>query len=95
VAFGELPDHAQDDERALAADMKLLLGLMRADENEDPLPYSCRFAATRQGWPVTQHKRASRILGRLDRWDVVKCVGVETRITKFGRAVKLYDAPKD
>lgn len=90
VALGELPAGASDAMRAVAADVRLLLGLRLAVDDDRPLPYSTRFCAERCG--LRDQAQASRVLRALERVGVVKCAGtLEPRGKPDG--TKLYQAP--
>jgi hypothetical protein len=69
VALGELPTGASKAMRAVAEDVRLLLGLRRAVDWFEPLPYSTRFCAERCGLYDQAH--ASRVMRALERVGVV------------------------
>lgn len=76
VALGELPKRATADHRSVADDLRLLIGLRRADGDSRALPYSTAFCASRMGWDGPAAKpKASRILNQLARWGVIDCPG--------------------
>jgi hypothetical protein len=87
--LGELPPDATSDMRAVAVDMRLLLGLRRAVGEKRPLAYSCRFAADRCG--LTK-EAASRTIRALEAAGVVDCVD-EAPSRGRRRGLKLYAAP--
>jgi len=60
VQLGELPAAAGKDERRVAEDMALLIGLRLAVDDRRPLPYSTTFAAGRMGWTAKGRPDASR-----------------------------------
>jgi len=74
VELGPMPDDADMDMRAIAEDVRYLLALNAAAGERRPLPYSCRFAADRKGWPGG-YKRASRAIRRLMDAGVIERAG--------------------
>jgi hypothetical protein len=90
VALGGLPAGASEAMRDVAADIRLLLGLRLAVDEDRPLPYSARFCAERCG--LRDHGQASRVLRALEQAGVVQCVGtLKPRGKPDG--TKLYQAP--
>jgi hypothetical protein len=90
VELGELPAGASLAMHKVAADIRLLLGLRLAVDEDRPLPYSARFCAERCG--LRDHGQASRVLRALERAGVVECAGrLDTRGKPDG--TKLYQAP--
>jgi hypothetical protein len=77
--------------RRVAADIRLLLGLRLAVDDDRPLPYSTRFCAGRCGLHDQAH--ASRVLRQLEQAGVVECA--ET-LKPRGKpdGTKLYQAPR-
>jgi hypothetical protein len=63
VVLGELPEDASAGMAAVAEDVRLLIGLRLAVDEDRPLPYSARFASERLGW--SNPSRANRVLRRL------------------------------
>jgi hypothetical protein len=90
VPLGELPAGASPAMRKVAADIRLLLGLRRAVDWYDPLPYATRFCAER--CELYDQAHASRVLRALERAGVVKCAGA---LTPRGKpdGTKTYEAP--
>jgi hypothetical protein len=79
-----------DATHAVAADIRLLLGLRLAVNEDRPLPYSTRFCAER--CRLRDHRHASRVLRALERTGVVICAGtMKPRGKPDG--TKLYAAP--
>jgi hypothetical protein len=73
VHLGKLPRMAPENERLVAADIALLIGLRRAVGETRPLIYSRGFLCERMGWDKGHSKStADRILKRLLRWGVVE-----------------------
>lgn len=90
VRLGELPPNASPAMRDVAGDIRLLIGLRLAVDEDRPLPYSTRFCAERCG--LRDQAQASRVLRALERVGVVKCAGtLEPRGKPDG--TKLYQAP--
>ena len=90
VELGERPAGASPAMQTVAADIRLLLGLRLAVDDDRPLPYSARFCAER--CELRDHGQASRVLRALERAGVVKCVGaLDPRGKPDG--TKLYAAP--
>jgi hypothetical protein len=103
VKLGTLPpagQHARDFRgravlvteamHAVAADIRLLLGLRQAVDEDRPLPYSTRFCAERCG--LRHHGHAGRVLRRLEAIGIVKVAGsMKPRGKPDG--TKLYEAP--
>jgi hypothetical protein len=91
VELGELPAGASRAMQKVAADVRLLLGLRLAVDEDRPLPYSARFCAER--CPLLRdHRQASRVLRQLVRAGVIECVGaLKPRGKPDG--TKLYQAP--
>jgi hypothetical protein len=74
----------------VAADIRLLLGLRLAVDEQRPLPYSSRFCAER--CRLRDHRQASRALRSLEQIGAVECVGkLKPRGQPHG--TKLYQAP--
>ena len=90
VELGPLPAKASPAMRKVAADIRLLLGLRLAVDDDRPLPYSARFCAER--CELHDQAHASRVLRALERDGVVRCVG---RLDPRGKpdGTKLYQAP--
>jgi hypothetical protein len=94
VRLGEFP--AGDDDRRVADDMRLLMGLRLAVGEDRPLPYSARFAAWRMGWILSDGQpnamRASRAIRRLCGAGVIFCTGT---LSAHGRpyGTKTYAPP--
>lgn len=95
VVLGALLGHAGEDDRRVADDLRLLLGLRYADGDFRPLPYSVRFCCARMGWPEDRPMKVSRILNRLERWRVINCTGTLTRQPGAAYATKTYEPPSD
>jgi hypothetical protein len=76
--------------RDVAADIRLLLGLRLAVDEDRPLPYSTRFCAERCG--LRYHTQASRVLRQLVDAGVVELAGVMPARGKRD-GTKLYAAP--
>jgi hypothetical protein len=75
----------------VADDIRLLLGLRLAVNEDRPLPYSAAFCAERCG--LRDKRQASRVLRALERIGVVQCTGtMEPRGKPDG--TKLYAAPQ-
>jgi hypothetical protein len=90
VELGELPAGASKAMRDVAADVRLLLGLRLAADEDRPLPYSTRFCAQRCG--LRNHREASRVLHQLVQAGVLERAGeLKPRGQPFG--TKLYRAP--
>jgi hypothetical protein len=64
VKLGELPRDATRDMRAVAAEVRLLMGLRWAVGDRRPLPLAAKFVARRQGWR-SNHHRARRAIRAL------------------------------
>ena len=76
--------------RRVARDIRLLLGLRLAVDDDRPLPYSTRFCAERCG--PHDHGHASRVLRTLVATRVIRYVeSMEPR--GKGDGTKLYAAP--
>jgi hypothetical protein len=76
--------------QTVAADIRLLLGLRLAVDEDRPLPYSTRFCAERCG--LHDQAQASRVLRALERVGVVERAGtLDPRGKPDG--TKLYQAP--
>jgi len=90
VALGELPTGASVAMRRVADDIRLLLGLRLAVDEDRPLPYSTRFCAERCGLHDQAH--ASRVLRQLEQAGVIERGGT---LTPRGKpdGTKLYRAP--
>ena len=74
----------------VAADIRLLLGLRLAVDEQKPLPYSTRFCAER--CRLRDHRQASRALRSLEQLGVVECAGkLKSRGQPYG--TKTYAAP--
>jgi hypothetical protein len=90
VALGELPAGASRAMHEVAADIRLLIGLRLAVDEDRPLPYSTRFCAERCGLHDQAH--ASRVLRQLEQAGVVERAGtLDPRGKPDG--TKLYQAP--
>jgi hypothetical protein len=90
VTLGELPADASPAMRKVAEDIRLLLGLRLAVDDDRPLPYSTRFCAERCGLHDQGH--ASRVLRRLVEAGVIRHVeSLEPRGKRDG--TKAYAAP--
>ena len=90
VQLGELPADASKAMRRVAEDIRLLLGLRLAVDEDRPLPYSTRFCAERCGLRDPAH--ASRVLHQLVDAGVLESAGtLKPRGMPFG--TKLYRAP--
>ena len=90
VELGELPADASPAMRKVAADIRLLLGLRLAVDDDRPLPYSTRFCAERCGLHDQGH--ASRVLRALEQTGVIERAGtLDPRGKPDG--TKLYLAP--
>ena len=90
VELGELPTGASPAMRKVAADIRLLLGLRLAVDDDRPLPYSTRFGAERCGLHDQAH--ASRVLRALVEAGVIRYVeSLDPRGKPDG--TKLYAAP--
>ena len=76
--------------RDVAADLRLLLGLRLAVDEDRPLPYATRFCAERCG--LRHHTQASRVLRKLVDAGVVELAGAMPARGK-GDGTKLYQAP--
>jgi hypothetical protein len=75
----------------VADDIRLLLGLRLAVNEDRPLPYSARFCSKRCG--LRDERQASRVLRALERVGVIECVGtMKPRCKPDG--TKLYAAPQ-
>jgi hypothetical protein len=90
VRLGELPATATPTMRRLAENIRLLIGLRLAVDEDRPLPYSTRFCAERCG--LRHHTQASRILRQLVEAGVVEPAGAMPPRGK-GDGTKLYRAP--
>lgn len=90
VELGELPVGASRAMQKVATDLRLLIGLRLAVDEDRPLPYSTRFCAERCG--LRDQAQASRVLRSLERVGVVECVG---RLKPRGKpdGTKLYRPP--
>ena len=90
VRLGQLPANASPAMREGADDIRLLLGLRLAVDDDRPLPYSTRFCAERCGLHDQAH--ASRILRRLVEAGVIRhAESLEPRGKRDG--TKCYGAP--
>jgi hypothetical protein len=76
--------------RRVARDIRLLLGLRLAVDEDRPLPYATRFCAERCG--LRHHTQASRVLRQLVEAGVVVSAGALPARGK-GDGTKLYRAP--
>jgi hypothetical protein len=90
VRLGELPANASPAMRRVAEDIRLLLGLRLAVDEDRPLPYSTRFCAERCG--LHHHTQASRVLRQLVEAGVLESAGAMPARGK-GDGTKLYRAP--
>ena len=92
VALGPMPADVTESMRLVAEDIKLLLGLQLAVDDDRPLMYSIRFCAWRMGWRTASgdwdKKRASRVLAKLRQAGVISWVGELPR-----SKTRLYTAP--
>jgi hypothetical protein len=90
MALGALPAGASRAMHDVAADIRLLLGLRLAVDDDRPLPYSTRFCAERCG--LRDHGQASRVLRALERAGVIERAG---RLDPRGKpdGTKLYQGP--
>ena len=90
VRLGEIPAKASPAMRRVAADVRLLIGLRLAVDDDRPLPYSTRFCAERCGLHDQAH--ASRVLRALVEAGVIRYVdSLERRGKRDG--TKLYATP--
>jgi hypothetical protein len=76
--------------RAVADDIRLLIGLRLAVDEYRPLPYSTRFCAERCG--LLHHTQASRVLRQLVDAGVIESAGALPARGK-GDGTKLYQVP--
>ena len=90
VPLGELPADASPAMRRVAEDIRLLIGLRLAVDEDRPLPYATRFCAERCG--LRHHTQASRVLRQLVEAGVVEPAGAMPARGK-GDGTKLYQAP--
>jgi hypothetical protein len=90
VRLGELPANASPAMRRVAEDIRLLIGLRLAVDEDRPLPYSTRFCAERCG--LHHHTQASRVLRQLVDGGVIESAGAMPARGK-GDGTKLYRAP--
>lgn len=90
VRLGELPRRASPAMRAVAADMRLLLGLRRAVGDGRPMLYPCGLAKRRCGLVDKSH--ASRTIRALERAGVIANAGALGAIGARDGA-KLYAEP--
>jgi hypothetical protein len=90
VTLGELPPAASPAMRRVARDIRLLLGLRLAVDEDRPLPYATRFCAERCG--LRHHTQASRVLRQLVDAGVIVPAGAMPARGK-GDGTKLYRAP--
>ncbi len=94
VQLGQLPARAGEDDRRVASDIALSIGLRRADGETRPLPYAERFCAARMGWDgEAGRERARRVLRRLVRWGVIDRAGEMQRRPDMPRGTMTYTAP--
>jgi hypothetical protein len=76
--------------RDVADDVRLLIGLRLAVDEDRPLPYSTRFCAERCGLHDQAH--ASRVLRQLEQAGVIASAGAMTARGKPD-GTKMYRAP--
>lgn len=94
VRLGNMPPHARPIHRAIAADIALLLGLLRADGGTfDAVPYSCSFAVRRGHAP--NNRQANDALTWLRANRVIAGAGAlkPRRGNQYG--LRLYRAPAE
>ena len=77
IQLGPMPAHARPRHRAIAADIALRIGLMRADGDDRPLPYACS-EAVREGH-VENARQANDAIQWLMRHGVIAGAGVLQR----------------
>jgi hypothetical protein len=93
VTLGELPRRANENDRRVADDLRFLIGLRRADGDFRPIPYATRFCAERMGWGESGHVLASRVLRRLERWDVIDRTATMPPRAGVQYRTKCYEPP--
>lgn len=93
VQLGPMPKHTTPDDRRVAEDMGLLLGLFKSAGETRPMPYAGPWAAERFGWGRAGFNRVYRSLRRLTRAGTIVHDGQCKQREKSKSPTKCYRAP--